>query len=67
MKRELNRDFIIWLSDKKQEDKSMLNFRLESFEKFLELENPKFGPKINLDFEKINYYKSDVKKGKDKL
>ena len=35
----------------------MLNFRLKSFEKFLELENPNFGPEIDIDFDKINYYK----------
>jgi len=62
MKRELNKDFIIWLSNKKQEDQDMLNFRLASYEKFLELENPNFGPKIELDFTKINYYKSDTEK-----
>ena len=62
MKRELNKDFIIWLSNKKQEDQDMLNFRLASYEKFLELENPDFGPKIELDFAKINYYKSDTEK-----
>jgi len=62
MKKELNKDFIIWLSNKKDEDKEMLNFRLQSFAKFLELENPDFGPKIDIDFKKINYYKSNTSK-----
>lgn len=66
MKQELNREFIVWLSNKKQEDKDMLDFRLASFEKFNELENPNFGPKIEIDFNKINYYKSDTKKVEDK-
>ncbi len=59
MKRKLDKDFIVWLSNKKHENEEMLNFRLKSFEKFLELENPTFGPKIEIDFNKINYYKSD--------
>ena len=66
MKRELNKEFIIWLSNKKQEDQDMLNFRLASYEKFIELENPNFGPKINIDFDNINYYKSDTKKVENK-
>ena len=60
MKRELDIEFIKWLSNKKGEDKFMLDFRISSFKKFLELDNPTFGPEIKLDFEKINYYKSDT-------
>ena len=37
----------------------MLEFRLNSYRKFLELENPNFGPKIELDFSKLNYYKKE--------
>ncbi len=62
MKKELNEDFIKNLSKKKGEPKWMLEFRLNSYKKFLELDNPSFGPKINIDFSKINYYKSDVEK-----
>ena len=60
MKKELNEDFIRNLSKKKNEPKWMLEFRLNSYKKFLELDNPNFGPKIDIDFSKINYYKSDV-------
>lgn len=60
MKKELNEDFIRNLSKKKNEPKWMLEFRLKSYKKFLELDNPNFGPKIDIDFSKINYYKSDV-------
>ena len=60
--RKLDIDFIKWLSNKKQEDEFMLNFRINSFLKFLELDNPDFGPEIRIDFDKINYYKSDIKK-----
>ena len=28
-----------------------------NLEKFFELDNPTFGPEIDLDFDKINYYK----------
>ncbi len=66
MKQELNKDFIIWLSHKKGEDAKMLDFRLKSFEAFQKLENPHFGPKLDLDFTKINYYKSDMDKVTDK-
>ena len=59
MKKVLNEELIRWVSKKKHEPEFMLDFRLKSFQKFLELDNPKFGPKININFDKINYYKSD--------
>lgn len=66
MIRKLNEEFVSWLSNKKQEDEKMLSFRLESFKKFLELDNPNFGPKIDIDFDNINYYKSDATKLENK-
>lgn len=66
MKRELNLDFVKWLSEKKQEPDFMKEFRINSYKKFLELDNPTFGPEIKLDFNKINYYKSDTDKVSDK-
>ena len=62
----LDIDFVKWLSKKKNEDEYMTNFRINSFLKFQELDNPSFGPKILLDFNKINYYKSDVETPTDK-
>lgn len=62
MKRELDEEFIKWLSSKKGEDAKMLEFRLKSFAMFKSLDNPTFGPEIKLDFNKINYYKSDSDK-----
>ena len=59
MKKVLNEELIRWVSNKKHEPTFMLNFRLKSFKKFMELDNPKFGPKIDIDFNNINYYKSD--------
>jgi len=57
---KLTKDYILALSKNKGEPKWMLNFRLKSFEKFLALDNPDFGPKINIDFNEINYYKKEA-------
>ena len=54
---KLTKDYITKISKLKNEPDWMLDFRLKSFEKFLELDNPDFGPKIDIDFDKINYYK----------
>lgn len=62
MKKELNEQFIIDLSKKKNEPQWMLDFRLKSFAKFKELDNPDFGPKLEFDFENINYYKGNKEK-----
>ena len=47
------------ISSMKKEDDWVLNYRLDSFKKFMMQELPKFGPKINFDFEKIIYYKNN--------
>lgn len=60
LKKELNIDFIKWLANKKKENKNMLDFRIKSFFKFQELKNPSFGPKINIDFNKLNMYNSVI-------
>lgn len=54
---KLTKEYIKKISDLKGEPKWMLDFRLKAFDKFLELDNPKFGPKIDLDLDQINYYK----------
>lgn len=56
---KLNENFIIELSKKKKEPQWMLDFRLKSFLAFQELDQPNFGPKINIDFDNILYYKND--------
>ena len=61
MKKELTEQFIIDLSKKKKEPEWMLEFRLKSYKKFTELDNPNFGPKLDIDFNKINYYKGTRK------
>ena len=65
MKKSLSKDFIIELSKNKKEPKWMLDFRLKSYEKFLELENPTFGPVIDFSFDEILYYKNEHEKYKD--
>lgn len=53
---KLNKEFIIKLSKIKNEPDWMLKFRLKAFEAFLKLDNPAFGPKININFDDINFY-----------
>lgn len=65
MKNKLTEEFIIELSKKKKEPKWMLDFRLKSFKAFEKLENPKFGPKIDIDFNKILYYKKTQEEPKE--
>lgn len=59
MKKELDEQFVIDLSKKKNEPKWMLDFRLQALKKFKELDNPSFGPKLDIDFSNINYYKNE--------
>lgn len=54
---KLTRDVINRISDIKNEPSWMREFRLNSLHTFLNSEEPKFGPKIKVDFDKINYYK----------
>ena len=55
----INEDKIKTISNMKNEDEWVLNYRLESFKNFQEISMPKFGPNINIDFSKIVYYKSN--------
>lgn len=57
MSQKISKEFIIDLSKQKHEPKWMLDFRLQAFEEFLKLDNPKFGPKLDIDFDQIVYYK----------
>lgn len=50
------------ISDFKQEDRWVLDFRLNSFKRFQELDMPSFGPKTKIDFDKIIYYKNNDNK-----
>lgn len=59
---KLNEQFIIDLSKKKNEPIWMQEFRLKAYKCFEKMPNPNFGPRIDLDFNKILYYK-DNKQG----
>lgn len=54
----LNKDNIEKISKIKDEEQWILDFRLKSFELFNKLDMPDFGPKFDLDFDKVIYYKS---------
>ena len=56
-KSSLNEEKVREISTIKKEPNWMTDFRLKSYQKFMELENPKFGPTLNIDFDIINYYK----------
>ncbi len=53
----LNEKIVREISKIKKEPKWMLDFRLDSFEKFQNIKNPSWGPNLNdLDFQNIRYY-----------
>lgn len=54
----LSEEKVKLISLKKGEDKDILDFRLKAYSSFKELSLPNFGPLIDLDFDKIKYYKS---------
>jgi len=47
------------ISALKNEPLWMTNFRLDSYNKFENLKNPKFGPMLDINFDIINYYKNN--------
>ena len=53
----LTRGMVEEISKIKNEPDWMRDFRLKSFEYFEKTDNPKWGPKINVDFNSITYYK----------
>lgn len=59
MKKVLNEQLVREISKIKQEPRFMLDFRLQSLRKFNELDNPNFGPKLDISFNKINFYKRE--------
>ena len=54
---KLTKEVVEEISTIKNEDEYMRKFRLNSLNKFFELPLPNFGPKIEVDFDSINYYK----------
>ena len=59
--KKIDKKYVIELSKKKNEPDWMRDFRLNSLEVFNNLDNPNFGPKLNIDFDKIIYYKENSK------
>ncbi len=55
----LNLENVKKISELKNEDKWVREFREKSLEKFLGLQFPEFGPKLDIDFSKIIYYKAN--------
>lgn len=55
----IDRENVEAISNIKKEDFWIRDFRLNSYEKFEKMGMPEFGPKVNLDFSKIIYYKSN--------
>ena len=59
MKKKLSEEFVKELSELKGEPLWMRSFRLKSFQKFLTTPNPSFGPKIDIEFNTLCYYKGE--------
>lgn len=53
----LDEEMVKEISSRKGEPQWMSDFRIQSFKKFEELGMPRFGPKLDIDFFSINYYK----------
>ncbi len=58
MAKGLTKKKIKEISKIKKEPKWMLDFRINAFETFKNLDNPLFGPKIDINFDEITYYKT---------
>ena len=56
----LNLDNIKKISKLKGEEDYFLNYRIESLNNFFKLKDPDFGPKYNIDYDKIIYYKNNT-------
>lgn len=57
IKNHLTSEKIKELSKIKKEPKWMTDFRLQAYESFERINQPKFGPKLELDFDLFTYYK----------
>ncbi len=57
----IDREKVKTISDIKKEDSWIRDFRLDSYEKFEKIGMPEFGPKVDLDFSSIIYYKANEK------
>ena len=60
--RGLNKKNIERISTLKKENKYFRDYRLNSYDIFTKLDNPSFGPKYNINYDEIIYYKNDFDK-----
>ena len=58
----INKENVENISKIKKEENWILDYRLDSYKKFCNLEMPSFGPEIDIDFDKIIYYKNNDEK-----
>ena len=56
----LNKKNIKKISALKKENDYFKDYRLNSYEVFKKLDNPSFGPKYNIDYDSIIYYKNNI-------
>lgn len=61
----INKENIKKISEYKKEDSWVYDYRIKSFELFNDLPLPSFGPKYEINFDKIVYYKSNETSVKD--
>ena len=54
---KLTKEVVEEISKIKEEPKWMLDFRLTALDSFNKSTNPNFGPKLDIDYDSINYYK----------
>lgn len=54
----LTKETVVEISKIKNEPNWMRKFRIDAYDKFKSLKMPSFGPKIEIDFDDITYYKS---------
>ena len=57
LKKGLSLDVVKEISKIKKEPLWMRDFRIKSYETFLKLDMPSFGPKLDINFDNITYYK----------
>ena len=62
VKNTLTEDKIKEISTYKREPDWMMDFRIQAFHKFEELQNPNFGPPLEIDFDLFTYYKTMMNK-----
>lgn len=58
----LSKDNVLKISNIKKEDEYFKKFRLNSYDVFLKQDDPYFGPKYDINYEKIVYYKNNEDK-----